>query len=463
MMIMPSSKLWLGLVLFSAGCVAAEQPDPPRLAAGALILENARVIIGDGQVVENGAIVIEGQRVTQVGRADQVRAPAGAARIDLTGKTVMPAMIDAHAHLGYEGHLTWRGENYTRENVIDHLNRYAYYGFSAVFTTGTDPDELLTQIQREQEAGRFGGARVIFAAGMAPPGQGPNAQLLQTAAVLNRTIVRGARTPEEGREAVREIARLQILFIKVWVDDRGGTQERLARPVFEAIIDEASRNGIRVVAHQQNVQDMKELLEAGVAGFLHGRLGPSIDQELVALMRRNGAFVVPNVGLTERGQEMVHEDPFLHESLGEEALARLRSAHSVGMGFVARPRNTEEQERNVRQGFQTLLNGGVDIVLGTDAGAVPDHFFGYTGHRELEIFIRLGMTPEQAIVAATSAPARHLGLDDLGTIAPGKSADLIVLDANPLDDIRNTRRIADVYLRGERLDREAMRSHFLEM
>jgi len=456
-MIMRASKLWLGLVLFSVGCVATEQADPSRGAGGAVLLENARVIVGDGTVLENGAILIEGQRITQVGQAGDVRAPGDAARVDLTGKTVMPAMIDAHVHLGYEGHLTWRGENYNRENVIDHLNRYAFYGFSAAFTTGTDPDEMLIQLQREQQAGQFGGARIVFAAGMAPPGQGPNAQLLQSAAVLNRTIVRGASTPEEGREAVREIATMPIPFIKVWVDDRGGTQERLSKPVFEAIIDEASKNDIRVIAHQQNVQDMKELLEAGAVGFLHGRLGPAMDQELVTLMRRNNAFLVPNVGLTERGQEQVFEDPFLQESIGSAVVSRLRGS------YVARPRNSEEQERNLRQGFQTLLNGGVDIILGTDAGGIPDHFFGYTGHRELEIFVRLGMTPMQAIVAATSKPAAHLGLTDLGLISAGMGADLIVLDANPLDDIRNTRQIADVYLRGERIDRAALRSNFLEM
>jgi imidazolonepropionase-like amidohydrolase len=107
-----------------------------------------------------------------------------------------------------------------------------------------------------------------------------------------------------------------------------------------------------------------------------------------------------------------------------------------------------------------LLAADVDIVLGTDAGAVPDHFYGYTGHRELEIFVRLGMTPAQAIVAATSRPAARLGLDDMGTLAAGKRADFVVLDANPLESIRNTRSIAAVYLGGRAVDREALRQRF---
>jgi imidazolonepropionase-like amidohydrolase len=109
-----------------------------------------------------------------------------------------------------------------------------------------------------------------------------------------------------------------------------------------------------------------------------------------------------------------------------------------------------------------LLDANVDIVLGTDAGAVPDHFFGYTGHRELEIFVRLGMTPMQAIVAATSKPAQRLGLDDLGLLQPGYSADLVVLDENPLNDIRNTRSISSVFLNGKILDRAGLAAGFMQ-
>jgi imidazolonepropionase-like amidohydrolase len=99
----------------------------------------------------------------------------------------------------------------------------------------------------------------------------------------------------------------------------------------------------------------------------------------------------------------------------------------------------------------------VDIVLGTDAGAVPDHPFGYTGHRELEIYVRLGMTPMQAIIAATSSAAKHLGLEDYGQLKPGFSADVVILNQNPLEDIRNTRAIEKVFLGGEEIDRAALR------
>ena len=100
-----------------------------------------------------------------------------------------------------------------------------------------------------------------------------------------------------------------------------------------------------------------------------------------------------------------------------------------------------------------MLQAGVDIVLGTDAGAVPDHPFGYSGHRELEIYVRLGMTPMQALVAATSVAAKHLGLDRSGQLKKDFRADFIVLDQNPLIDIRNTRNIRNVFLAGQEIDR----------
>jgi imidazolonepropionase-like amidohydrolase len=273
------------------------------------------------------------------------------------------------------------------------------------------------------------------------------------------TVLRGVASAEEGRASVREVAAKQIPFIKIWVDDRGGSQEKLGREVYRAIIDEARARDIEVIVHQQNAQDMPDLLEAGVAGFLHGRLGPGLDDRLAAQIRDSDAFLVPNLGLGELRRERVGGDPFLQEATPPEVSARLREAYDArqpagGAGATA---NAVRRERELSEAFSRLLAADVDIVLGTDAGAVPDHFFGYTGHRELEIFVRLGMTPMQAIVSATSRPAERLGLSEMGTLAPGKTADFVVLDADPLEDIRNTRTISRVYLGGREVDREGLR------
>jgi imidazolonepropionase-like amidohydrolase len=418
-------------------------------------------------MVEAADLLIEGDRVLALGETGSVQAPPSAIRIDLSGKTVVPAFIDAHAHLGYEGYTSWGAESYTRENLLENLERYAYYGFAAVFSAGTDPGDLARDVARAQGDGSVGGARLLFAAGMGPPGQGPNSQFLAHVVALaeetGMTILRGAATPDEGRAAVREIADAEISFVKIWVDDRGGSQEKLRPEVYRAIIEEAAVHGLPVVVHQQSVTDMPDLLDAGVSGFLHGRLGPALDATLAAKIRASGAFLVPNLGLGELRRERVGDDPFLQETAPPGVVQRLRDAFDARTA-AAGPAPTEgdalARERELSAAVSRLISADVDIVLGTDAGASPDHFFGYTGHRELEIFVRLGMTPMQALVAATSRAAAALGLEELGTLAPGKSADFIVLDANPLDDIRNTQSISEVYLRGHRIDRDGLRSRW---
>jgi imidazolonepropionase-like amidohydrolase len=424
--------------------------------AQAILLDNARLIIGDGNVLEQASILIDDGVISAVGSGDELRGP-GTEVVDLSGKTVMPALIDGHAHLGYQGGETWGAENYGRDNLIDNLQRYAYYGFGAVFSAGSDPAELLLELQAQQQQREFLGARLLFAAGMAPPGEGPNNQFLAHALQIERdtgmTILRGLSDPGQAREAVREVASEGIDFIKIWVDDRGGTQQKLSAQIYGAVADEASQRGLRVFVHQQYATDMPPLLDAGVHGFLHGRIGPDFDRTLARMTARANAFVVPNLGLSELRREAIGDDSFLRQTHTEVAAEPMTAASSER---VNNPTPDAMTEAALRQSLALILSEGVDIMLGTDAGAVPYHPYGYTGHRELEIYVRLGMTPMQALQAGTSVAARHLGLTDMGALAPGYSADLIILSANPLDDIRNTRSIDSVYLRGQALDRQAL-------
>ena len=440
----------------------------PQLAYGqqvearSYLLDNVRVIIGDGSVLESGALLVDGGRISAVGLRSEIEPELNVEVIDLSGKTIMPALIDSHAHLGYEGHTSWGAENYSRENLIDHLQRYAYYGFSAVFSAGSDPDALAYQVQQAQLAGEFSSARFLFAAGMAPPGQGPNDQFLTHAVALEKQtgqrILYGVDSVEQAIDSVREIAAKNISVIKIWVDDRGGSQQKLAPQLYRAIADEAAKNSIEIYAHQQYAEDMPNLLEAGVSGFLHGRIGTGLGREIAQQLSAASAFVVPNMGLGELRREAIGTDDFLRASLPESVAARLGESDQR----LLKANREEAREAELRASFGHLLDANVDIVLGTDAGAVPDHFFGYTGHRELEIFVRLGMTPMQAIVAATSKPAQRLGLEDLGLLQPGYSADLVVLDKNPLNNIRNTRSISLVFLNGRILDRAGMTADFTQ-
>ena len=435
-------------------------------AQSSLLLENVRVIVGDGTVLENTSLLIEDGVISAIGSASELQLSDTLSntteRFDYSGKTVIPALIDAHAHLGYESYTSWGAQNYSRENLIDHLNRYAYYGFSAVFSAGTDPDDLALALQQDQLAGEVGGARFLFAAGMAPPGQGPNNQFLEHALQVERrtgmTVLRGLVNPEQARAAVREVAAKEIAFIKIWVDDRGGTQQKLNPELYTAVIEEAQLSGIDVVVHQQAAADMPGLIGAGASGFLHGRIGAALTNSIVQQAQAADVFVVPNLGLAELRLEALAEDSFLMLTMPASSVPRLSATNGQrqsGSQF------NSQLENELQSSFMQLVDSGVDIVLGTDAGALPDHPFGYSGHRELEIFVRLGMSPLQAITAATSTAAERLGLNDLGLLQPGFSADLIVLNDNPLLDIRNTRSINQVYLRGELIDRTALAAKFI--
>lgn len=431
-----------------------------NLAQEDVLLEHARVIVGDGTVLDNAAVLLRGGTIVGVGQTADLLIPANTRRVDLTGKTLLPALIDTHAHLGYDGFTSWGAHNYSLENLVDHLNRYAYYGFGAAFSAGSDPDALALALQRSQASGEIGGARFVFAAGMAPPGQGPNNQFLVEALQVERqtgnTILRGLGSPEQARGAVQAVAALQIPFIKLWVDDRGGSQEKLQPPIYRSAIAEANRLGLAVVVHQQTAADMLDLIDAGTRGFLHGRLEAGFTEEIATAAKANNVFIVPNLGLAELRTQAIGDDEFLAQSLPASVAQRL----TVSARRFASPQRDPQLEQTLHDSFETMLRANVDVVLGTDAGAVPDHPFGYTGHRELEIFVRHGMSPAQALIAATSVAARVLGLNDAGQVKPGLRADLLILDQNPLDDIRNTQKIYQVYLGGRLLDREALAAEF---
>ena len=436
----------------------------PALAQSSLenvLLEHLRVIVGDGEVLTDASVLLSGDTIVAVGQENTIEVPAITTRFDLSGKTLMPALIDAHAHLGYEGFSSWGAQNYNMANLIDHLNRYAYYGFGAVFSAGSDPDGLALELQRMQASGEIGGARFVFAAGMAPPGQGPNNQFLVEALKVEKqtgnTILRGLGSAEQARSAVQEVAALKIPFIKLWVDDRGGSQEKLQPEIYRAAIAEANRLGLHAVVHQQAAADMLDLIDAGTSGFLHGRIEEGFTAEIAIAAKQHDVFIVPNLGLVQLRREAIGGDEFLAQTLPKDVVKRL----SANAQRQTTPAVNEPLEKTLHESFEYMLGANVDVVLGTDAGAVPDHPFGYTGHRELEIFVRHGMSTEQALSAATSVAARVLGLNNVGQVKPGYRADLLILDQNPLDDIRNTRSIHQVFLSGKLVDRDALAAGFI--
>jgi imidazolonepropionase-like amidohydrolase len=447
----------VSLCLTGLGLVFVEAQPPSAVFA----LQGARLIVGDGRAIESGTLIVEDGRIAGIGRPPGLQLPRGATRIDLTGKTVMPALIDAHMHMGFENMSSWRAENYTRENVLDTLDRLAYYGIGAVLSAGADPTDRALQLQRDQAAGRVGGARFVFAVGFGPPGAGPNAQVLRELARFPDPVVRGITNDREARRGVSEVAARQIRFIKVWVTDRGGTQRKTTPEAYRALIDEAHKRDIRVVAHvTDSVADAKDLARAGLDGAIHAV--PDADSELAALLKNNNAFVTAAQGLGLRGNvpgmQPWFEDSFFQEAAPPATVERYRQQLAQAPPPAADALTFDQRLARTARMITVLVDGGVRIAVGTDSGALPDYPPGYPTHREMELYSRMGMTPGQIIIAATKSGAEALGLDkEMGTLETGKQANLLVLDADPRADIKNTRRIARVYLQGKEVDRAALR------
>ena len=455
----------LALLAGAAWPAHGQPPDPATSAPVVRLFTGGRVIVGDGRVLEEGAFLVRGERIVRVGSAAEVTAPPGASVVDLTGRTVMPALVNTHAHLGWESYSSWGSGNFTRENLVDHLHRHAYYGVGTIISTGSDREEIALEVRHAQRAGEVGGARYLVSPGVGTPGGGPNPRFTNDAGWWGLHAV---SSPAEAREVVRAEAARGIRILKIWVDardERRGARVKLHPDIYAAALDEAQVRDIRVIAHATTLEDHKRLLEAGARHFIHMPYDTAVDDEYLALVASRNAYIVPTIGMVTRREPYrrpVYDDPFFQEQVPEEVVAMLRDAaeDDAGAGAAgdASPRSAadEARARRIRDNFRRLRE---HVVLGTDAGAVGD-FFGYADHLELELFVRLGMTPAEAIVAATTRAARAFGLIDTGAIEAGRVADLLVLNANPLDDIRHTRQIAAVYLRGIEVDRAALRARW---
>jgi imidazolonepropionase-like amidohydrolase len=366
----------------------------------------------------------------------------------------MPGIIDSHVHVGMMHDMTQDEKYETPANVEADLKQYAAYGVTAVQVLGTDKDFVL-DMRNKQRKGRPTMAR-LFSAGQGAVIKGGYGGLVG--------VTNPIATPQEARKLVDEQAAKGVDFIKLWVDDERKTiPVKMPIEISAAIIDEAHKKGLRAVAHIFYLDDAKALLKAGIDGFAHIVRDKPVDQEFIALMKQHNAWQVASTLSREMAYSVAVmpwlQDPFFTRGVTPGTIEVLKSPErqkAVVLGYTRFPglpyqkKVFSDMDRTLFQGlenYEIMAKAGLNMGMGTDSGP-NGRFPGFNAHEEMYLEVLAGRTPMQAIVSATSANARWLKDDKIGTIAAGKWADLLVLDKDPLKDIRNTETINSVYIAG---------------
>jgi imidazolonepropionase-like amidohydrolase len=438
----------LAFALLASSAQAAHPPS--------VMLRDVRVIDGNGgPPIEHADVLITGAKIAAIDTesAGKKVPPPNTRVIKLTGKTVLPGLISNHSHLGFVKGTTVSGNNITRANILRQLRQYTAYGVTTVTSLGLNLKPFYDlQPQAHSGATRtadmFGADRGFGAPNSAPPAMG----------ILDIQVYRPS-TPEEARSEVRETAQRHPDLIKIWVDDMRHTLPAKMNPeVYKAVIDEAHANGLRVAAHVFYLEDAKQLVGDSVDILAHGIRDTEVDPDFVKSIKSRGAWYIPTLGLDESAYIYAEhpewlQEPFFRRSLQPAVAAQLNDpawrAKVLGDSktLAAQKQALATNLKNVK----TLFDAGVNIGFGTDSGATPLRIAGFAEHHELKLLTDAGLTPLQAIQIATKNAAALLHLEDRGVIAPGKLADLLVVDGDPSKDISAVDHIESVWRRGRKV------------
>ena len=410
----------------AAGCGGGTEAPPMEVTPGLQAFVGARIIDGTGDApVDDGVLVVRNGRIAAVGARDAVDIPPDAEQIDVTGRTIMPGLINAHGHVN--------PSSYTEESVEGQLSLYARYGVTTVFSLGGDGPEGMA-VRDRQDTPDLNRARLFMA--------GP--------------VVTGD-TPEEAVALVNAVADSGFDIVKIRVDDNLGTAQKMTPEVYQSVIETAHQRGLRLAAHLYYLEDAKGLLEAGADLVAHSVRDVDVDDELITLLRDSGVCVCPT--LMREVSTYVYEsrpnffdDPFFLRDADPAAIERLLApANQVRIQNSRSAQTYKAQLEVAKRNVKTLTDAGIPVAMGTDTGP-PGRFQGYFEHGELALMVEAGLTPMQAIVASASDAARCMEVDtDLGSLESGKWADFLVLGANPLDDIANTHTLESVYIAGNQV------------
>jgi imidazolonepropionase-like amidohydrolase len=417
------------LAIFAAGFI-------PSSNGAVTAFVGARIIDGTGKpAIEKATLVVRDGKIEAVGAS--VKPPAGAQIINAAGKTIIPGLINVHGHLGETQGVRSGPDVYTRDNILSQLGLYARYGITTVFSLGGDK-EAAFKIRDEQDTPSLDRARVYLAGTIIPPGL----------------------SPEDARKMVDTVVAMKADIVKIRVDDNLGTTAKMAPPEYKAVIDEAHKNGLRLAVHLYYLDDAKDVLKSGADMIAHSIRDRDVDAEVISLLKARNVPVCPT--LMREVSTFVYEstpkffsDPFflrevdmkvvdqLNEPKRQEAMKNSKSAQQYKVALEVASRNLKK-----------LSDAGVTILMGTDSGPFA-RFQGYFEQMELEMMNKAGLTPMQVLMSATGDAAKFMKLSGkVGSLQKGAWADLLVLNANPLDDIVNTRKIDSVWIAGNRVQRQ---------
>ena len=411
----------------------------------ATVFTNAKLIDGTGKPpIESATLVIRDGKIVSVSPTDSAKVPENAEVIDLKGKTIMPTLIAGHSHLGMVQGKKAASANVTEENVKHQLDRYASYGIGTVLSLGTDR-EFVLKLRDAQKDAPGSGPRIVSAGlGFGVPNGAP-----PIAGGLDH--VHRPATAEEAKAQLEELAKLKPDFVKIWIDDFNGTLPvKMSRDIRRTVISEAHRHGLPVAAHVYYLADAKELVAEGIDVLAHSIRDLPVDDELIAAMKEKGTGYIATLAL---------DDAFyIYEDQPEFAKSEFfKRGIEPGVEDLIQP-GTYKPKANAREVYQRaarnlkrLHDGGVKIGMGTDSGATPLRVQGFTEHRELQLMVAAGLTPLEAIHAATGTNAELLRISGkTGTLEAGKEADLLILNGDPSKDMRETEKIDAVWLGGKK-------------